>query len=125
MIAAGALLRDLPVCHEQLVYYLPKVSSNNSDQKTRKWVKYLAGTILGTMFFTIYFPLITHTYNEVLSNSQPVWPSFVSIIYFEMTNKIGIFLIPPRMMVGLLEVVFAYRILDLKEKRGLVTSETV
>lgn len=121
------VLNILPIIAADIL--LTKASSNNSNQnsnsKRENWIKYIAGAILGLIFFTIYFPLITYTYNEVLPDSQPVWPSLTSIIYFKMVNEIGIFLIPPSMIMGLLGVEFASKILALKEKRELVTSETV
>jgi hypothetical protein len=45
------------------------------------WPGCRTGAGSGLVFFTVYFPLITHTYNEVLPNSQPVWPSLTSEIY--------------------------------------------
>ncbi|SRR5579875_223925 len=41
----------------------------------------IAGAILGLSFFTLYFPLITHAYNEVLTTA-PVWPSAIIPTYF-------------------------------------------
>ena len=55
---------------------------NSSNGKGKEVGKYLAGAILGLAFFTMYFPLITHTYNEVLPNPQPVWPSLTSTDIF-------------------------------------------
>lgn len=88
-------------------------------------MKYLAGAIFGLMFFTIYFPLITHTYNEVLPRSQPVWPSLTTIIYFKMINEISLVLIPLGMIMGVLGVVVSSMIFRLKEERQLITSNPV
>ena len=60
-----------------------------------KIVNYIAGAVLGVTFFTLYYPLITHTYNEVLSNPQSVWPSLTSSIYFGMIGKIYPLIIIP------------------------------
>ncbi|HJU14144.1 MAG TPA: hypothetical protein VJ792_06760 [Candidatus Nitrosotalea sp.] len=51
------------------------------SNSARKPLAYLAGAILGISFFTLYFPLITHAYNEVLTTT-PVWPSAIIGTYF-------------------------------------------
>ena len=48
----------------------------------RKLPSHVAGAILGISFFTLYFPLVTHAYNEVLT-SAPVWPSAIIGTYFK------------------------------------------
>lgn len=84
---------------------------------------YLAGAILGLAFFTLYFPLITHTYNEALPNPGPVWPSLTITIYFKMIDEISVFIIAPATIMGIFGVVVASRLLDHKESRKLTTSE--
>jgi hypothetical protein len=42
------------------------------SQTRRKIISMLSGIILRLTFFMLYYPLITHTYNEVLANPQPV-----------------------------------------------------
>ncbi len=48
---------------------------------------YASGGILGSSFFMIYYPMITHIYNEVFS-SQPVWPSLTAPTYFDMIVQV-------------------------------------
>jgi hypothetical protein len=121
------VLNILPIIAADLL--LTKISSinnrHNSDNRRENWMKYLAGAIFGLMFFTIYFPLITHTYNEVLPRSQPVWPSLTTIIYFKMINEISLVLIPLGMIMGVLGVVVSSMIFRLKEERQLITSNPV
>ena len=79
------VLNILPIFAADIL--LTKVSAdsgkhNSSNGKEKEIGKYLAGAILGLTFFTMYFPLITHTYNEVLPNPQPVWPSLTSTDIF-------------------------------------------
>jgi hypothetical protein len=44
---------------------------------------YAAGAIAGLIFFTLYFPLITHTYNEFTNYGRLPWASVTTAIYFE------------------------------------------
>jgi hypothetical protein len=48
-----------------------------------KFSIYAAGAIVGIAFLTLYYPLITYTYNEVLED-KTVWPSLIPPTYFEM-----------------------------------------
>jgi hypothetical protein len=98
-------------------------NQNSSDKKENKHANYLAGAILGLGFFTIYFPLITHTYNEALPNSEPVWPSLTGLIYFDMIEKISVFLIAPAIIMGICGVVISSHILDRKETQEITMPE--
>ena len=98
---------------------------NSNNGKEKKIAKYLAGAILGLAFFTMYFPLITHTYNEVLPNSQPVWPSLTSTIFFKMIDDFIPFIIAPAMLMGVFGVFVASKILDHKEERRLLTAKPI
>lgn len=121
------VLNILPIIAADIL--LTMVSSNkcNYDRYTNRvcWIRYLAGGILGLVFFTFYFPLITYTYNEVLPNNQPVWPSLTSTIYFKMVNDIGVFLIPPGILMGILGVVVASKIFTFKNERQMIKSKPV
>jgi hypothetical protein len=98
---------------------------NSSNGKEKVIAKYLAGAILGLAFFTIYFPLITHTYNEVLPNPQPVWPSLTSTIFFRMIDDFIPFIMAPAMLMGFFGVFVASKILDRKEERRLLTAKPI
>lgn len=82
---------------------LSKLSSSNY-KTTIYWV---SGAILGLTFFMLYYPLDTHTYNEILANPQPVWPSLTSSIYFEILNKIYPLVALPSITMGILGAIFA------------------
>jgi hypothetical protein len=58
----------------------------------------------------LYFPLITHTYNEVSTNPQPVWPSVTASIYFEMIDKMYPILVISSMAAGILGVVVSSKL---------------
>jgi hypothetical protein len=67
-------------------------------------MKVLSGVVLGLMFFTLYFPLITHTYNEVSINPQTVWPNVTASIYFEMIDEMYPLLVVSSIATGILGV---------------------
>ena len=85
--------------------------SKLSTPKT-KIVNYIAGAVIGSVFFTLYYPLITHTYNEVLSNSQTVWPSLTSSIYFKMIDKIYPLIVIPAAVTGTLATIISSKIIQ-------------
>jgi hypothetical protein len=84
--------------------------SKLSTPKT-KIVNYVAGAVIGSIFFTLYYPLITHTYNEVLSNSQTVWPSLTSSIYFKMIDKIYPLMVIPAAVIGIVATIVSSRLI--------------
>jgi hypothetical protein len=84
--------------------------SKLSTPKT-KIVNYVAGAVIGSIFFTLYYPLITHTYNEVLSNSQTVWPSLTSSIYFKMIDKIYPLMVIPAAVIGIVATIVSSKLI--------------
>ncbi len=84
--------------------------SKLSTPKT-KIVNYIAGAVIGSIFFTLYYPLITHTYNEVLSNSQTVWPSLTSSIYFKMIDKIYPLMVIPAAVIGIVATIVSSKLI--------------
>ncbi|MDE1829621.1 MAG: hypothetical protein KGI25_04795 [Thaumarchaeota archaeon] len=79
---------------------------SNSQKKP---LAYLAGAILGMGFFTLYFPLITHTYNEVLTIS-PVWPSAIISTYFTDLPKFYPIIALPAIAIGALGTAVSMKI---------------
>lgn len=77
-----------------------------------KKVLYASGAIFGSIFFFVYFPLITYTYNEILFH-KVIWPSLTSQIYFEMTPIIAPILIGTGLVAGILSAKFSQKITDL------------
>jgi hypothetical protein len=85
----------------------------------------LSGAILGSCFFMIQYPLITHVYNEVFTKAAFVWPSLTSSIYFGMITKIYPFLIAPASGMGLVGATFARKVTNTyRTGRDQVISET-
>jgi peptidoglycan/LPS O-acetylase OafA/YrhL len=92
-----ALVATIPF---YLANVLPFVAADALLSFSRsKAVLYAAGAIVGIAFFTLYYPLITYTYNEVLER-QTVWPSQIATAYFEMLETALPLLIAPAAAVG-------------------------
>lgn len=75
----------------------------------KKSLTYLAGAILGLGFFTLYFPLITHVYNEVLTTA-PVWPSAIIDTYFADLAKFYPIVFLPAISVGIIGTIASKRL---------------
>ena len=72
---------------------------------------YISGGILGASFFMLYYPLITHIYNEVFSN-QPVWPDLTAPIYFDLFSQVYPLLAAPSIGLGILGVVVSNKLIN-------------
>jgi hypothetical protein len=72
---------------------------------------FLGGAILGSTFFMIQYPLITHIYNEVVTKQAFVWPSLTSSIYFGMIGNIYPLLVVPGVAMGITGAIAANRII--------------
>lgn len=63
---------------------------------------YAAGAIVGIAFFTLYYPLIAYTYNEVLKLEFPFfWPSLIPLTYFEMLSTVFPLVAAPAAAMGI------------------------
>jgi peptidoglycan/LPS O-acetylase OafA/YrhL len=60
---------------------------------------YAAGAIVGIAFFTLYYPLITYTYNAVLEQ-KTIWPSLIAPTYFEMVGTVFPLVAAPAALMG-------------------------
>jgi hypothetical protein len=80
------------------------------SQTRRKIISMLSGIVLGLTFFMLYYPLITHTYNEVSANPQPVWPSVTATVYFAMIDEVYPLLVVPSMTMGMLGVIVSSKL---------------
>ena len=70
----------------------------------------LSGAILGSIFFMVQYPLITHVYNEVVTKQAFVWPSLTSSIYFGMIGTIYPLIVVPGIAMGIIGAITANRI---------------
>lgn len=73
---------------------------------------YAAGAIVGVTFFMLYYPLITHTYNEYIQKSPRVWPALTAPIYFDMLQRIYPLLAAPSAALGVAGTLAAIRLLS-------------
>ena len=103
------LLPTIPFYLLNLIPFLAidMLLSKLSGSNYRTTIYWVSGAILGLTFFMLYYPLDTHTYNEILANPQPVWPSLTSSIYFEVMNKIYPLVALPSITMGILGAIFA------------------
>jgi len=79
-------------------------------QSQRKAAIYAAGGILGSTFFFLYFPLITHIYNEVIFD-RVVSGSVTSNVYFELMPVVFPIIVGPAIFMGLIGTIFADKVL--------------
>ncbi|HEY9386778.1 MAG TPA: hypothetical protein VIP70_07045 [Nitrososphaeraceae archaeon] len=99
--------------------------SHNNSNNNKEIANYIAGAILGLIFFMLYYPLITHTYNEALPNPQPVWPSLTSLIYFNMIGQLFPLIIAPAIIAGILGVIVSSKVFTQKPAPELVASKPI
>ena len=75
----------------------------------RRAAIFAAGAILGSTFYFLYFPLITHLYNEVIHN-RIVSGSMTSNVYFEMMPVAFPIVIGPAIIMGIIGTLFADKV---------------
>jgi hypothetical protein len=85
-----------------------------ADAILARWVSpkatYLAGAIAGLAFIVLYYPLITHTYNEALMPQRAVWASLTAEIYFEMLGTIFPLVAAPAAAMGVVGALVGQRL---------------
>ena len=78
-----------------------------SFRKTRK-ASIIAGGILGSGFYMVYYPYIMYTYNELLLGKL-VSPSMIYHTYFELMPQVIQVTIIPAIIMGIVGAFIAYR----------------
>jgi hypothetical protein len=71
-----------------------------------------SGSILGSSFLMIQYPLITYVYNEVFTKQAFVWPSLLSSSYFGMISSIYPLVIGPAFAMGIIGAILAGKVID-------------
>ena len=61
----------------------------------------VAGAVIGISFLMLYYPLVTHTYNETISPGRSVWASLTAIIYFDMMATVFPLVAAPAAAMGI------------------------
>lgn len=81
IVPNDALLPTIPFYAANIIPFLAADALLSFSRS--KISAYAAGAIVGIAFFTLYYPLVTYTYYEVL-DQKTVWPSLIAPTYFEM-----------------------------------------
>jgi hypothetical protein len=95
------IINIIPIIAADLILSIPFKRTTN----------YIVGALIGSSFFMIYYPLITHTYNEVFTR-QPVWPSLTLAIYFGMIGYAYPLVVGPAIVMGVLGVMISSKIVS-------------
>lgn len=76
-----------------------------ADYVMSRWMSPKAVIVVGAMaglsFLMLYYPLITHTYNETISPERAVWASLTAIIYFDMAGTVFPLVAVPAAVMGI------------------------
>ena len=90
-----------------------------ADLVVSRWLSpkalYVAGALLGISFLALYYPLITHTYNEVVSRDRAVWPSLTAIIYFDLIGTVFPLVSVPAAAAGIVGAIAGQKMADRTE----------
>jgi hypothetical protein len=116
IVPNGALVQTIPFYAANLI---PLVAADALLSFSRSKISiYAAGAILGIAFFTLYYPLITYTYNEVLQQKS-VWPSLIATTYFGMIGRVMPLVIAPATAAGVLAAAVSHRLIITKDNKDL------
>jgi hypothetical protein len=90
-----------------------------ADYVMSRWISqkalYVAGALIGLSFLMLYYPLITHTYNEILSPERAVWASLTAIIYFGLVGTVFPVVAVPAAAAGIVGAIIGQRMADRAE----------
>ena len=103
------LLNIVPIIAVDIL--LTKVYEHTTSNKSRKVAGIIAGAILGITFFTLQYPYIAYTYNEVLQNPEIISPLNVNAVYLEIIQLVPIIILPS-MLAGIFGVLIASELLS-------------
>ena len=108
MVPNDALISTIPF---YLANLIPFVTADLLLSFSRSRVSvYVAGAIVGIAFFTLYYPLITYTYNKVLDD-QTVWPSMIALAYTKMIGTVVPLVIAPAAALGVIGAMVGERLM--------------
>jgi hypothetical protein len=97
------VLNMVPIVAVDVLLAVPKYQIPSS-------VYIIGGAVLGSVFFMMQYPLITHIYNEVVTMQAFVWPSLTSSTYFEMFGEVYPLVAIPGATMGIIGAILANRI---------------
>ncbi|MFZ0511108.1 MAG: hypothetical protein WAM14_05845 [Candidatus Nitrosopolaris sp.] len=73
---------------------------------------FVSGSILGSSFLMMQYPLITYVYNDVFTKQAFVWPSLLSSSFFGMIGSIYPLAIFPAFTMGIVGAILAGKVID-------------
>ncbi len=76
-----------------------------------KYLQYVAGGVLGSCSFMVYYPFITYIYNEAFTHDV-VFPSLIALVYSELMISSYSLLVGPLIASGILGVILGRYIIS-------------
>ena len=76
-----------------------------------KYLQYVAGGVLGSCSFMVYYPFITYVYNEAFTHDV-VYPSLIALVYSELMISSYSLLVGPLIASGILGVILGRYIIS-------------
>jgi len=76
-----------------------------------KYLQYVAGGVLGSCSFMVYYPFITYVYNEAFTHDV-VFPSLIALVYSELMISSYSLLVGPLIASGILGVILGRYIIS-------------
>lgn len=70
---------------------------------------FFVGSLVGSVFYMVYYPYIMYTYNEILLGKL-VSPSLIYFVYFELIQNVLIYTIIPAIVMGMVGVLLSSKI---------------
>ena len=67
------------------------------------------GSLVGSVFYMVYYPYIMYTYNEILLGKL-VSPSLIYFVYFELIQNVLIYTVIPAIVMGMVGVLLSSKI---------------
>jgi len=108
IVPNGALVQTLPFYATNIIPFL--AADGLLSFSRSKISLYSAGAVVGIAFLTLYYPLITYTYEKALEQ-RTVWPSLIAITYFAILGKVMLLVIAPAGAMGLLGAAASRRLI--------------
>ncbi len=98
-------------------------ANNSGNSLSKRTAIITAGAILGLTFFTLQYPFITYTYNQVLENPQVIGPTNVHVVYFKMLDIVPL-IAPPSIIMGILGVLVGSNLISRYVSKQVVRSNS-
>jgi hypothetical protein len=104
----------IPTLTFYILNILPILASDIllSFSTNRRLSVFVSGSILGSSFLMMQYPLITYVYNEVFTKQAFVWPSLLSSSYFGMISTVYPLIMCPAIAMGIVGAILAGKAVD-------------